>query len=227
MTEDKAKSGVMAAAAAQQTAGGKAAPAAGERNEEYRRLIQGEYKELFDADVHNILHRRLKKSEETIKSFELLAPALRVLAKKYGIDEDDAQALAAAILRDFDPAKRDGQVRAQYEKWLGEAAEAKESYPEFELEAELCDEEFRSLLKSGVPVKGAYELIHRQELLDGYTKKLEESITKRILAGTLRPKENAISGYSGAAVVSDVAHMSKGARRDLIRRVRQGERIEL
>ena len=227
MTEEKTKSGVMAAVAAQQSTGDKCAPAAGERSEEYRRLIQGEYKELFNADVHNILHRRLKKSEETIKSFELLSPALRVLAKKYGIDADDAEALAAAILRENDPAKRDGLARIQYEKWLAEAAEAKESYPEFELEEELCSEDFRALLKSGVPVKGAYELIHRQELLDGYTKKLEESITKRILAGSLRPKESAISGYAGAAMVSDVAHMSKSARRDLIRRVQQGERIEL
>ena len=225
MTDNKERPGVNPADAAQGS--GAAAPAAGEQREQYRKLIYGEFKEYFDEDVQNILRKRLKNGEETAKKLTLLSPALRVLAKKYGIGEDDAEALAAAILRDNDPAQREGQVHAQYEKWIKEAAEASDSYPEFQLEEELLSEEFRSLLKSGVPVKNAYELIHRQELLDGYTKQLEESITRRILAGSFRPKESAISGFTGAVLQNDAAHMSKNARREIIRRVQRGERIEL
>ena len=112
-----------------------------------------------------------------------------------------------------------------YEKWLGEARQTRAVYPGFDLGAELKNEPFCELLKCGVPVKSAYELIHRDELFKLFAKEMEENITKRILAGTLRPKEAAISGSSGTVIKSDAAHMSKNARQEIIRRVQRGEKI--
>ena len=113
----------------------------------------------------------------------------------------------------------------RYEKWLAEARETRSVYPGFDLGAELKNEQFCELLKCGVPVKSAYELIHRDELFKLFAKEMEENITKRILAGTLRPKEAAISGSSGTVIKSDAAHMSKNARQEIIRRVQRGEKI--
>ena len=113
----------------------------------------------------------------------------------------------------------------RYEKWLGEARQTRAVYSGFDLGAELKNEQFCELLKCGVPVKSAYELIHRDELFKIFAKEMEENITKRILAGTLRPKEAAISGSSGTVIRSDAAHMSKNARQEIIRRVQRGEKI--
>ena len=113
----------------------------------------------------------------------------------------------------------------RYEKWLAEARQTRSVYSGFDLGAELKNEQFCELLKCGVPVKSAYELIHRDELFKVFAREMEENITKRILAGTLRPKEAAISGSSGTVIKSDVAHMSKNARQEIIKRVQRGERI--
>ena len=113
----------------------------------------------------------------------------------------------------------------RYEKWLAEAREARECHSAFDLSRELKNEQFCELLKCGVPVKSAYELIHRDELMKSYAKELEESITKRILAGTLRPKESAIAAGSGAVIKSGAAGMSRSARQEIIRRVQRGEKI--
>ncbi len=60
-------------------------------------LIKGEYKDLFDARVQDILQRRLKSSKEGAERYEALAPTLAMLAKKYGVDATDAEALFKAI----------------------------------------------------------------------------------------------------------------------------------
>ena len=221
--------GEEAAAAAQQNTGAEKAPAAGEQAMRFQQLIKGEFKELYDESVRSILKQRLKKSHESEKELETLAPALKLLAAKYGTGEDSA-ALSAAIVEELDPTniarRREFGARHQYELWIGQAVQAQEAYPDFELEKELCDHSFRELLGSGVPVKAAYELVHRDELMDGYAKELEESITKKILAGMLRPGEAALSAGCGAIYESDVAHMSKQMRRDIIKRVQSGEKIK-
>lgn len=113
----------------------------------------------------------------------------------------------------------------RYEKWLEEAHAAREAYPEFDLSRELKNEQFCELLRCGVPVKSSYELIHRDDLMKNYAKQLEESITKRILSGTLRPKEAAIAANGGTVIKSDTARMSRSARQEIIRRVQRGEKI--
>ena len=117
------------------------------------------------------------------------------------------------------------KANRRYEKWLTEARQTRSVYPGFDLGAELKNEPFCELLKCGVPVKSAYELVHRDELFKIFAREMEENITKRILAGTLRPKEAAISGSSGTVIKSDAAHMSKNARQEIIRRVQRGEKI--
>ena len=136
------------------------------------------------------------------------------------------KAVEEAVKRGSDRGRNiEEKAARRYEKWLGEARQTRAVYSGFDLGAELKNEQFCELLKCGVPVKSAYELIHRDELFKIFAKEMEENITKRILAGTLRPKEAAISGSSGTVIKSDAAHMSKNARQEIIRRVQRGEKI--
>ena len=48
---------------------------------------------------------------------------------------------------------------------------------------------------------------------------------RRILSGADRPREGGLTSQSAAVVKSDVAGMSKAARREIIRRVQRGEKI--
>ena len=71
-----------------------------DRNKEFEKLIKGEYKDLYDAKMQDTIQRRLKSTRETVEKYEALTPTLEMLAKKYGVDAADINALNQAIEED-------------------------------------------------------------------------------------------------------------------------------
>lgn len=71
-----------------------------DRNAEFQKLIEGEFKDLYDANVQDILKKRLADTKETVKKYNDLAPTLETLSKKYGVDASDIDALNKAIVED-------------------------------------------------------------------------------------------------------------------------------
>ena len=68
-----------------------------DRNAEFEKLIKGEYKDLYDARVQDTVQKRLKSTKETVDKYTALEPTLELLAKKYGVDAADIEALTKAI----------------------------------------------------------------------------------------------------------------------------------
>ena len=68
-----------------------------DRNAEFDKLIKGDYKDLYDAKVQDIVKRRLKNTQETVDKYNALTPMLETLAKKYGVNSSDVNALSKAI----------------------------------------------------------------------------------------------------------------------------------
>lgn len=212
--------------------GDTSAPDAGERSERFRELIRGEYKDLYDAEIQKILKQRLRGSEETRKKYEALAPALEILARKYGVAAGDPEALTQALefeesgesLRLHRSELRQGADR-QYAEWIRQAGELAAVYPDFDLKGELGDERFGALLRGGASLRDAYELVHRQSIMEKGAREMEEKIARRVLSGGLRPREGGISAPSAAMVKNDVSQMSKKTRQEIIRRVQRGEKI--
>ena len=112
--------GVTAEAAAQQTKGVKgnplaavkygiqeeSAPAAevqkttepqSDPNQEFEKLIKGQYKQQYDARVQDTVQKRLKGTKETVDKYNAIQPVLDILAKKHGVDASDIPALLKAI----------------------------------------------------------------------------------------------------------------------------------
>ena len=71
-----------------------------DRNAEFEKLIKGEYKDLYDAKMQDTIQKRLKGTKETVDKFNALTPTLELLAKKYGVDATDIEALNKAIEED-------------------------------------------------------------------------------------------------------------------------------
>lgn len=71
-----------------------------DREAEFEKLIKGEYKDLYDARMQDTIKNRLKGQKETVEKYEALAPTLETLAKKYGVDASDINALNKAIEED-------------------------------------------------------------------------------------------------------------------------------
>ena len=71
-----------------------------DREAEIENLIKGEYKDQYDARVQDTIQKRLKGSKETVDKYNALTPTLELLAKKYGVDAADIEALNKAIQED-------------------------------------------------------------------------------------------------------------------------------
>lgn len=71
-----------------------------DRNAEFEKLIKGEYKDLYDARMQDTIQKRLKGTKETVDKYNALSPTLELLAKKYGVDANDVEALNKAIEED-------------------------------------------------------------------------------------------------------------------------------
>lgn len=142
------------------------------------------------------------------------------------------------LQRDFDALQRANQQRQrqdeaqkQLDKWYREADELKKLYPTFELEAEVQNRQFLSMLKSGVPVQHAYEVTHMEEIKAGIAamqaRATEKQVVDGIRAKGARPQENGTSSQSAFVVKDDPSKWSKKDRDEVIRRVMRGETINL
>ena len=236
-----------------------------DRKAEFKKLIKGEYKDEYGAEVENIVQNRLKSTKEKVARLDSLTPLLELIANKYGVDSNDAEALVKAIEDDdsyfadeamergitVDELKRirkiereNADLRKQmeeqttrenanklYKTWLDQSEEAKRFFPNFDLETEMQNEQFRDLLRANIDVKTAYQVLHQDEIIGGamqYTAQtVEKKVTDKIRANGNRPVENGISNQSAAVVKTDVSQFTNADMDEIIRRVRNGEKIRL
>lgn len=116
-----------------------------------------------------------------------------------------------------------------YRQWLEQEQETRQVYPQFSLETEMENEQFLRLMRSGVDVKTAYEVVHKDEIIPAAmqfaAKTAEQKVVNKIRAGSARPMENGVQDQSASLVKTDVSQLSKADRAEIIRRVERGEKI--
>ena len=119
----------------------------------------------------------------------------------------------------------------QLQKWYQEAEAMKADYPGFDLGRESQDPQFLSMLRSGVPVKLAYEVMHMDEIKSTVAQTTAQQTEKHVVEGIrakgARPAENGTSSQSGFVVKDDPAKWTKKDRAEIVRRVQRGEQIKL
>ena len=127
------------------------------------------------------------------------------------------------------PAER--RLRAGAERllgsWLKQSEEAAALYPGFDLSRELHGERFRSLLRSGIDVRTAYEVVHRDEIIPAAMRSAfrdaEEKLARSLATASLRPDESA--GKGAPSFIGGVKNLSRADRDSIAKRVARGERI--
>ena len=215
------------------------APAAGEQNaaareEAFEALIRGEYKDIYTRRVSEAVRGRLHKSEETAARYEEALPVIEKLAERFGVEKSDAAGLLEALTREEEQSLgRSEQARKnageQAMRWGKEAEAVRRAYPAFRLAREMKNPAFRLLLKSGLPMKKAFESAHLEELLSGAVREsareARAGAVADLLASRRRPGENGIASRAAATHPTDVSKLSRTERESLIRRASKGEKI--
>lgn len=169
----------------------------------------------------------------------------RAIEEDAGFYEDEAARTGIPVeqLKQMRRMERENQqlrqtmdeLRAQenadrmYRQWLEQEQETRQVYPQFSLEAEMENEQFLRLMRSGVDVKTAYEVVHKDEIIPAAmqfaAKTAEQKVVNKIRAGGARPMENGVQDQSASLVKTDVSQLSKADRAEIIRRAERGEKI--
>ena len=135
-----------------------------------------------------------------------------------------------ALLRQQRQQENSQRAQQQLQQWYGEAEQLKGLYPSFDLNAEVKNPQFLSMLRAGVPVQHAYEVIHMEQIKAGVAamqaKATEKQVVDGIRAKGARPQENGTTAQSAFTVKDDVSKLSRKDRAEIARRAARGEHIE-
>jgi hypothetical protein len=134
---------------------------------------------------------------------------------------------------------RNARMREQYEAemkvqeqlriWQDEAEKVKEIYPDFNLEKELGNDDFRRLVSANetyrMPMKQIYEMIHHDEIVEAAKKDTAAAYAKSTAQMQARPAENGLGNQVAVNGSMNVAKLTKKERAELAERARRGETI--
>lgn len=234
------------------------------KEQAFRDLIKGEYKDQFTKEIQSVIDRRFKEVKGMETSLNAQKPILDMLMQRYNIADGDVAKLQDALEKDDvyweDAADKAGltveqfkamqklerenaelreirqrqlgeqQAQQQLNKWYTESEEVKKIYPSFDFRAEMANREFAGLLKSGIPVQKAYELVHMQEIMDAKSRTAAQAAGEQLVAKlkskASRPLENGTSAQSAVIVKSDVGNLTRAERAEIARRAARGETIK-
>ena len=220
-----------------------------QREEMFRALIKGEYKDLYDREIRHLLQSRFRKTDGKLRRLELLDPLLDRLCTRYGVDLGDIEGLSRmldaedeeAITRpaeghsestengDAEESEHGSEAETIVSQWLSQAEALRETVPDFDFSRETANEDFARLLAAGLPVETAYEVVHRNELLESGMRYAARETERRILGALAarggRPGENGLSTNGAALVKSDPRSLTRAERREIARRAMRGEKI--
>lgn len=133
------------------------------------------------------------------------------------------------LLRMVDSYRGNEAARNQLAQWNNEAEQLKAKFPDFDLQTESQDQNFLSMLKSGVPMEHAYKVLHYDQIMQDTIRTTaadtEKKIVDNVRAKGARPQENGTASRSSFTVKDDVSKLTKAERAEIARRVMAGERI--
>lgn len=136
----------------------------------------------------------------------------------------------AAFVAAEENRKKSEAQQAQVQQWLNESAAMKEKFPNFDLNTELQNPHFLSMLRSGTPIEHAYKVMHFDELMSGAVSAATVSTEKRVIdnvrARGARPAENGTTSQSAFTVKDDVSKLTKAERAEIAKRGMRGEKIQ-
>ena len=227
--------------------------------ENFKAEYKAEYDSEVQAIVKDRLKSSKAKTADLDKRLKSLSPILDKLAGKYHVDPTDTDAIIKAYEEDdsnweeeayergmtveqlkyerqldrrkaeIDAFEEEQRRSQQYAIWDAQVAETARYYPDFSIDREMQNPDFTRLMNAGVPIKTAYEVIHKQEMMQGAMKFAAErataEVTNGVKANLSRPVENGSSSQVASTGEKKYSAMSLDQLEEIARRVKAGEPI--
>ena len=147
------------------------------------------------------------------------------------LERENAAMKAERERREAEDRQVFGEQQAQQKmnQLYAEGEKVKEIYPNFDLRTECANRDFLGLLKSGLSVQKAYELMHMEEIKEAAARSAAQAagmqVVAKIKSKAARPSENGTSSQSAVIVKNDVHNLSRADRAEIARRAQRGEKI--
>ena len=138
----------------------------------------------------------------------------------------------AELQREHDRAQADAAAQEIYADWVRQSDQLKTQFPDFDLQTELDNQDFVSMLQNGISVEHAFKVLHMDDIMGGlaeYTaKNIASKVTEGIRTKGMRPTENGI-GHSSRPIKEqiDANNLTLDDIKKITERVQNGERIFL
>lgn len=223
--------------------------------------FKDEYDADVQSIVKDRLKTSKAKNADLTGKLKTLDPILQKLASKYGVDAADISAIAKAYEEDdsnfedeayergmtVEQLRYERQLEArsrelaaieeekakeeQYRIWDAQVAETQRYYPGFDIGLEMQNEAFASLMRSGVPIKTAFEVVHHQEMMQGAmqfaAQRATNEVSNKVKSNLSRPVENGTNAQAASVAGYNPSAMSLEQLEEIARRVKAGEQINL
>jgi hypothetical protein len=210
--------------------------------------------EVGDKDAAMMENEAQKSLEQTNPESEKIkaqTSALASIARQFGLEEGDVQGILSAVKGQSDELKRMQTEKEAYAKksaqalkedtlnraaenmydWARQSMELGEKYKIADISKELGDKTLAAMLKAGVPLRTAYEVIHfdtiKQDISRSAAEKAVTRTVENIRARGMRAQENGISSQNGVSLKTDVSKLTRTERQLLAARALKGEEIIL
>lgn len=182
----------------------------------------------YGLDAESLDVKAIAKAiEDDDKFYEEAAFAAGMEISQYK-EMERIKAQNAELNRQLEATREAEEQKRFFDGLFAKVPEVQAVYPSFDLRVEFENPDFARLVVNNVPLKTAYEVIHRDEILTGAmqftAQKVQEKLVNSIQSG-IRPAEEGLSSQTPASVKIDPSKLSKQEIEDIKKRVRRGEKI--
>ena len=176
-----------------------------------------------------------EEKDHTTNEISALDALLQELSEELDCQNSSPEEISRAMKRKklkaaLKKRAEENSNQKRYRSRLLEANAFKAENPDFQLTDELKNPLFAKFMTCGVDIKSAYEFVHRDEYIKKIRLEAEqtgyENAVALLRSGTLRPEENGMREQSGISEKKNVAALSGGGIRDILRRVEKGAKVK-
>lgn len=197
-----------------------------------RRLGEAEKIAQLLADKYGLTNTDI---DEIKKAVDADDGYIKQEAEKRGMSVDDLKYMKklesenARLKRASFENERNTQIKNKMRALYTESEQTAKEYPDFDLNRESENPKFVALLKSGVDVKTAYEVVHHNDimskLVNDTARETQRRTAESMRSVKSRPVENGSNDLSAAILKSDVSKLTPEQRAEIAKRVARGESI--
>ncbi len=216
-------------------------------SEEFSHLINGKFKNEFTKKTQAIIDKRFKTTKELEEYKAKISPLVDRLMEKYELSPGEEASLEAILFENDGAKTENNESDKSYSKkadfshqdilknkiggWLEESEELKAQFPDFDLRGELrTNKLFSQLLLGGVPLKTAYETVHKDEILSSAVNYTADTVRRQVVqnieAKGRRPVENGVSSEAAVVTSVDVNSLTSQDILKILKQVESGANIK-